>query len=107
MARTRQNDILGKLADAGEEALSRVAGSQATARVLETVNGMRERVDELQKRIMGLDRLEKRVAKLEKTVAELQKPKTTRSRSSSGTTARKRTTSGTSSRSTPRKKSSS
>jgi ubiquinone biosynthesis protein UbiJ len=107
MARTRQKDIFGKLADAGEEALSRVAGSQATARVLETVNGMRERVDELQKRIMGLDRLEKRVAKLEKTVAELQKPKTARSRSSSGTTARKRTTSGTSSRSTTRKKPSS
>ena len=107
MARTRQNDILSKLADAGEEALSRVAGSQATARVLETVNGMRERVDELQKRIMGLDRLEKRVAKLEKTVAELRKPKTARSRSSSGTTARKGATSGTSSRSTTRKKSSS
>lgn len=107
MAQTRQRDILGKLADAGEEALSRVAGSQATARVLETVNGMRERIDELQKRMLGLDRLEKRVAKLEKTVAELQKPKTARSRSSSGTTARKRTTSGTSSRSTTRKKPSS
>ena len=107
MARTRQKDIFGKLADAGEEALSRVAGSQATARVLETVNGMRERMDELQKRMLGLDRLEKRVSKLEKTVAELQKPKTARSRSSSGTTARKRTTSGTSSRSTTRKKPSS
>jgi hypothetical protein len=91
MAQTRQKDIFTKLADAGEGAISRVAGSQATARVLETVNGMRERVDDLQKRMLGLDRLEKRVAKLEKTVAELQKPKTARSRSSSGTTARKRT----------------
>jgi uncharacterized protein (DUF342 family) len=107
MARTRQKDIFGKLADAGEEALSRVAGSQATARVVETVNGMRERVDDLQKRMLGFDRLEKRVSKLEKTVAELQKPKTARSRSSSGTTARKGTTSGTSSRSTARKKPSS
>lgn len=107
MARIRQKDIFGKLADAGEEALSRVAGSQATARVVETVNGMRERVDDLQKRMLGFDRLEKRVSKLEKTVAELQKPKTARSRSSSGTTARKGTTSGTSSRSTARKKPSS
>ena len=92
MAQTRQRDILGKLADAGEEALSRVAGSQATARVLETLNGLRERIDDLQKRMVGFDRLEKRVSKLEKTVAELQKPKTTRSRSSSGTSARKRPT---------------
>jgi hypothetical protein len=92
MAQTRQKDLLTKLADAGEGAISRVAGSQATARVLETVNGMRERVDDLQKRMLGLDRLEKRVAKLEKTVADLQKPKATRPRSTSGTTARKRTT---------------
>ncbi len=99
MAQTRQREILGKLADAGEGALSRVAGSQATARVLETMNGMRDRVDDLQKRMVGFDRLEKRVAKLEKTVAELQKPKTTRSKSSTATTARKRAT--------PRKKPSS
>jgi hypothetical protein len=99
MAQTRQREILGKLADAGEGALSRVAGSQATARVLETMNGMRDRVDDLQKRMVGFDRLEKRVAKLEKTVAELQKPKTARSKSSTGTTARKRAT--------PRKKPSS
>jgi hypothetical protein len=104
MAQTRQREILGKLADAGEEAFSRVAGSQATARLLERMNGMRERVDDLQKRMVGFDRLEKRVAKLEKTVAELQKPKTTRSRSSGGPTAGKRTTSGTTSRSTTRKK---
>jgi hypothetical protein len=98
MAQTRQREILGKLADAGEGALSRVTGSQATARVLETVNGMRDRIDDLQKRMVGFDRLDKRVAKLEKTVAELQKPKTT-SKSSAATTARKRAT--------PRKKPSS
>jgi hypothetical protein len=107
MAPPRQKDILGKLADVGEEAFSRVAGSQATARLLESLTGMRERMDELQRRTRGLDGLEKRVAKLEKSVADLQKPKTTRSRSSSGTTARKRTTSGTTSRSTTRKKPSS
>ena len=93
MAQTRQKDILAKLADAGEGAISRVAGSQATNRLLETVTGMRERMDDLQKRVVGLDQLEKRVAKLEKTVAELQKPRTTRPRSSSGTTAKRTTTS--------------
>jgi DNA repair exonuclease SbcCD ATPase subunit len=99
MAKTRQ-DILTRLADAGEEAFSRVAGSQTTARVLETIAGMRERIEELQRRVMGFDELEERVAKLEKTVAELSKPKTTRARSTTRSPARKST----SSRSATRKK---
>jgi len=103
MASTRQRDILEKLAGAGEEAISRVASSQATSRLLESVNGMRDRVDELQKRITGLDNLEKRVTKLEKALAEQSKPKTTRARTSSGTTARKAP----STRSTQRRKPSS
>ena len=100
---TKQKDILNRLADAGEEAFSRFAGSQTTARVVETVGGLRERMDELQRKVRGLDELEKRVVKLEEQVAELRKPKTTRSRarSSSGTT-RKSTSSA--SRSTTRKK---
>jgi hypothetical protein len=92
VAKTKQ-DILTRLADAGEEAFSRVAGSQTTARVLETLTGMRERIDDLQKRVTGLDELEGRVAKLEKTVAELSKPKTTRARSTSRAPARRSTTS--------------
>ncbi len=102
MVKTRQKDLLTKLADVGEEAFTRVAGSQTTARVVESVAGLRERMDEVQKRVRGLDELEKRVAKLEKTVAGLEKPKTTRSSavsptrksasksSASGTTARKK-----------------
>ena len=104
MAQTRQREILGKLADAGEEAISRVAGSQATARLLESMNSMRGRIDDLQRRVTGLSNLEKRVEKLEKDVAELSKPKTTRTRAS---TARKRTTGGTSSRPATRRKPSS
>ena len=91
MAKTRQ-DILTRLADAGEEAFSRVAGSQTTARVLEAMTGMRERIDDLQKRVTGLDDLEERVAKLEKTVAELSKPKT-RARATTRSTARRSTSS--------------
>ncbi|HKI24106.1 MAG TPA: hypothetical protein VKA24_11880 [Gaiellaceae bacterium] len=86
MANQKQ-DILSRLADKGEGALSRVAGSQRTARVVESVTGLRERMDDVQKKVRGLDELEKRVAKLEKQLAELQKPKatpkTTRSASSS------------------------
>jgi uncharacterized protein YoxC len=87
----QQKDLLTRLSDVGEEALSRVASSSTTSRVMETVGGMRERLDDVQRKVRGLDALEKRVAKLEKRVDELSKPKrapATRSR----TTAAKRTT---------------
>lgn len=88
MAKAKQ-DILSKLADKGEEAFSRVAGSQTTARVVESVTGLRERMDDVQKKVRGIDELERRVAVLEKQLIDLQKPKakprakTTRATSSS------------------------
>jgi phage shock protein A len=85
----RQKDLLTRLSDAGEEALSRVAGSQATTRVVETVGGMRERLDEMQKKVRGLDALEQRVADLEKRVDELSKPKRTTAARSRAATTRK------------------
>jgi hypothetical protein len=98
--RKSQKDLLSRLSDVGEEALSRVAGSPTTSRVLDTVGGMRERVDEIQKKVRGLDALEKRVAKLEKRVDELSKPK----RSTSATRSRAATTKRPAARSTARKK---
>ena len=71
----QKQDILSRLADKGEGALSRVASSQTTAMVVGSVTGLRERMDDVQKKVRGLDELEKRVAKLEKQLAELQKPK--------------------------------
>jgi outer membrane murein-binding lipoprotein Lpp len=100
MAQRKQKDLLTRLSDVGEEALSRVAGSPTTSRVLDPVGGMRERVDEIQKKVRGLDALEKRVAKLEKRVEELSKPKRAASATRSRATATKRPAA----RSTPRKK---
>lgn len=87
----QQKDLLTRLSDVGEEALSRVASSSTTSRVLETVGGMRERLDDVQKKVRGLDALEKRVTKLEKKVDELSKPKRATA-SRSRTTTAKRTT---------------
>ena len=98
--RKNQKDLLSRLSDVGEEALSRVAGSPTTSRVLDTVGGMRERVDEIQKKVRGLDALEKRVAKLEKQVEELSKPK----RTASATRSRAATAKPPAARSTARKK---
>jgi uncharacterized protein YoxC len=88
----QQKDLLSRLSDVGEEAISRVAGSQTTTRLIESVGGMRERLDDVQKKVRGLDALEKRVAKLEKRVAELSKPKRATA-SRSRTTAKKPTAS--------------
>ena len=90
MANQKQ-DILSRLADKGEGALSRVAGSQTTARVVESVTGLRERMDDVQKKVRGLDELEKQLAELHKPKA---KPKTTppassSARKSAGTTREK------------------
>lgn len=85
-----QKDLLTRLSDAGEEALSRVTGSPATTRLIETVGGMRDRLDDVQKKVRGLDALERRVAKLEQRVEELSKPKrsTASTRSRASTTKR-------------------
>jgi hypothetical protein len=92
-----KQDILSMLADKGEGALSRVANSQTTALVVGSVSGLRERIDEVQKKVRGLDELEKRVAKLEKQLADLQKPKAKPKPRSASSSARK-------SAATPRKK---
>jgi hypothetical protein len=65
-------DFLSKLADRGEEAISRLADAPGGGRFADAAKAMRDRVDELQKRLRGLDALEKRVAELEKRVNELQ-----------------------------------
>jgi phage shock protein A len=101
----KQKDLLTRLSDAGEEALTRVAGSQTTTRVVETLGGMRERLDDMQKKVRGLDELERRVAKLEKRIEELSKPRRTTASRSRSTAARKAT--GTTSGSSERKKPSS
>ena len=87
MAEQRQKDLINRLADVGEEAFTRVAGSPATSRLIESVGGMRERLDDVQKKVRGLDALERRVAELEQRLDALDKPKprstgTTRSRAS-------------------------
>ena len=84
MAEQRQKDLINRLADVGEEAFTRVAGSPATSRLIESMGGMRERLDDVQKKVLGLDALERRVAELEQRLDDLDKPKagTPRSRAS-------------------------
>jgi hypothetical protein len=74
-AKAEDKDFVARLADAGEEALQRLAELPGGTRALNAFNDLRSRVDELGKKVRGIDALEVRVAKLEKDVAALKKPK--------------------------------
>jgi hypothetical protein len=83
-----QKDLLSRLADAGEEAIQRLAELPGANRFVDTANTLRDRVDELQKKVRGIDELEKRVARLEKQLATLTKAEKPKA-ASSDTRARK------------------
>ena len=77
-------DVIKRLAGKGEEAISRLAELPGGARALKGLNDVRDRVDELSKRMRGVDALERRVTKLEKELAALrrtQKPAAAQTRS--------------------------
>jgi hypothetical protein len=95
MARPRQRNLVERLADVGEEAIQRIGSAPGADRVLGTLNNVRDRVDDLQKRMRGLENLEKRLAAAERRLDKLEgkgKTTTTARKSSSGST-RKRSSS--------------
>ena len=72
MAESRK-DLLGRLADLSEEAIQRLSDAPGADRFVQTLNALRDRLDELQRRVRGLEDLEKRLAALEKRVDRLAK----------------------------------
>ena len=92
--RKQQKDVITRLAETGEEALHKLTDLPGGTRVVEAANVLRERVDDLSKRIRSLDPLEKRVADLERKLNELSKPARATARKTTSTaksTARKTT----------------
>ncbi len=72
--RGENKDLLNRLADAGEVAIQRLGEVPGGKKVMDAVSGLRDRVDELQKRVRALGDLEKRVKALETKVGKLEKP---------------------------------
>ena len=70
-----EKDLVTRLADAGEEALQRLADLPGGQKALTAVHDLRSRVDDLAKKVRGIDALEARVAKLEKELAAVKKAK--------------------------------
>jgi hypothetical protein len=71
--RKTEKDFVTRLADAGEEALQRIADLPGGQKALTAYNDLKTRVDELGKKVRGIDALEERIVKLEKEVATLKK----------------------------------
>jgi hypothetical protein len=70
-----RKDLLGRLSDAGEDAISKVGEMPGATRITGAFGAMRDRIDELQRRLRGLEEVEKRLAALEKKVEQLTKEK--------------------------------
>ena len=87
MAVREPKDLLTMLADRGEEAIQRLSDAPGADRLLGAAQALRDRMDEMQKRLRGIDAIEKRVAELEKRVDALAAPSTR------STARRRRTTS--------------
>jgi len=67
-------DLLTMLADRGEEAIQKLSDTPGADRLLGVAQSMRERLDEIQKRVRGIDALEARVAELERKLEKLSAP---------------------------------
>ena len=73
MADARSNELLARLADLSEGAIQRLSDAPGADKVAGTLNSLRERLDELQKRVRGLEDLERRLTALEKKVERMSK----------------------------------
>jgi hypothetical protein len=73
MAGTRRTDLLGRLADMSEDAIQRLSDAPGADKLLGALNTLKDRTDDLQKRVRGLEDLEKRLTAVEEKVAKLSK----------------------------------
>jgi hypothetical protein len=102
MARGESKDLLTRLADAGEEAIHKLSEAPGAERLFGVASSMRDRVDELQRRVRGLEGIDRRVEDLERRLAKLEGA-SKGSTPAKGATARTRKTTSTSSSATAKR----
>src|SRR5437588_4645465 len=73
--RTQEKDVIARLADAGEEALQRLAELPGGKSMVKAMGDVRDRLDDVAVKLRRLDPLERRVSAIEKRLDSLQKPK--------------------------------
>jgi hypothetical protein len=94
MANPKQKNIVERLADAGEDAIQRLGGAPGADKVTAALNGLRVRVDELQKSVRTMDKLERRLTQIEQRLDKLE------GKGTSSSSSRKKSSSSSSSRKT-------
>lgn len=93
MAQSGQKDLLTRLADAGEDALSRLASSPGMERVTGAVSSLKDQVDALASKVRGMDALEKRIEELERKVEKLSGSSGTKTTTARETSSSRKTSS--------------
>jgi ubiquinone biosynthesis protein UbiJ len=88
-----QKDLLSRLADAGEAAIQKLGEAPGADRFMGAANALRDRLDELQRRVRGLEALEQRIEELERKVERLSKAGTSSSTRSASSRKKTSTTS--------------
>jgi TolA-binding protein len=94
MAESPEKNLVTRLADVGEEAIQRLGGAPGGDRLVGAVNTLRNRVDEMQKRLRGLDEIQQRLDSIEERLDKLEASTTTKASGSSSSSAKKSQTAG-------------
>ena len=61
----KDKDVISRLANRGEDVLQRLSDLPGGTKALKAFNDLRDRVDDLGKKVRGIDALEERIAALE------------------------------------------
>jgi TolA-binding protein len=97
----RKQDLLSKLADRGEQMIGRITDLPGAKSLLDSMQTLRERMDDMQKRVRGLESLETRMSDLERRIETLEGGASSRRAPATRTTSTK--ASGGTAAATPRK----
>jgi hypothetical protein len=89
MGESPQKNLVTRLADVGEDAIQRLGGAPGGDRLVGAVNTLRNRVDEMQKRLRGLDEVQARLDSVEKRLDKLEAPTPPKSSGASSTSTTK------------------
>lgn len=71
---------LSQLASIGEEVLEKASQNPTASRVLQSALQLKDRVDDLTRRVRGLEAMERRIEQLEKRLAKLESPSSAKKR---------------------------
>jgi hypothetical protein len=89
MAESPPKNLVTRLADVGEEAIQKLGGAPGGDRLVGAVNTLRNRMDEMQKRLRGLDEVQVRIQAIEERLDKLEASTASKSSGSSSSTRKK------------------